>query len=155
MPRTVLRKQDFATEATQKTDPVPDDGVLRWKFETPVHLTGKIARGEAPFRPLDLILAGRRRWHLMTSLFGEVDPKKPERLDNADFQVVSRSLKPWSIARFSGRQKRSVPLFGSIGHVDIKGPWSRAGNWIQVIRHLHLGKHVSFGFGRVTWTQVD
>jgi len=154
-PRTILRCNDRASVAISHLDPVPRDGRLRWTFETPVQLTKGRSDSRPLIRPLQLILAGRRRWHVMTSLFGEPTSRDTARLEEDEFRVTSNSIQTWSINRFSGRQKRSIPLSGFIGEMDIEGPWSQAGDWITAIRHLHLGKHVSFGFGRVTWSQCD
>ena len=104
---------------------------------------------------LEITLAGRRRWHLLSSLHGTSGGERPDRLEANAFQVTSEDLKPWSINRFSGRQRRSVPLFGVTGSIDIEGPWSQAGEWTQYIHLIHLGKHASFGFGRTNWKQVD
>ena len=156
IPKTVMRAkgQEIGTRTNLRA--ASQDGTLRWRFNTPVQFTkAPAAREAAEFDPLQLILAGRRRWHLMTSLFGHPSTNVPDRIEASDFRVVSRSIKPWSISRFSGRQKRAVPLSGILGEVHIEGPWSRAGDWITAIEHLHLGKHVSFGFGNVQWNQID
>ncbi len=153
--RPVMRNNAWQTEVRSEARIKPEDGVLRWRFRTPVQFSKTPARTEIEtLTPLKMILAGRRRWHLMTSLFGTPSEGAEHRLEHSDFHFVSKSLQTWSISRFSGRQKRAIPLTGLVGEVLIKGPWSRAGHWVDAIEHLHLGKHVSFGLGHVEWDQI-
>lgn len=65
------------------------------------------------------------------------------------FRVTGGSIERWAIERYSGRQQRRVPLAGIVGHMDIEGPWPLVGGWFRMIEHTHLGKHTSFGLGRV------
>lgn len=148
--RTIMRAND-SQPATLKS---PVDGLVRWTFETPIHLSHNA--DHPPLDGLRLIIAGRRRWHLLTSLFGHPPTEAaPPRLESDAFTTVHESIRPWSITRFSGRQKRSVPLRGMTGSISIAGPWSQAGTWMPRISSIHLGKHGSFGFGAVRWEQVD
>lgn len=125
---------------------------IRWSFETPLSMRIK---GRDVVRPtgLNLLLAGRRRWFIMNEFYGshadELD--QGERVSGEDFHVESASLRPWAIERFSGRQQRSVPLRGVGGEMIINGPWAATGGWLHEIEHTHLGKHCSFGLGRVKW----
>ena len=150
-PRVMLRRGDADPPALA---PAPRDGRVRWWFDTPLHLSDRIDRGTSPLDGLALVLAGRRRWHLLTSLFGMPGDETPPRVEADAFAVVDRRLKTFAIHRFSGRQKRSVPLRGVTGSMTIDGPWSAAGDWMRAAGLVHLGKHASFGFGAVRWEQV-
>jgi hypothetical protein len=125
---------------------------IRWSFDTPLSMR---SQGHEVIEPsgLDLLLAGRRRWTIMNEFYGaSLDTlNMGDRVDAADFRVESASLRRWSIQRYSGRQERRVPLRGTIGSMVISGPWAETGDWIHDIVTLHLGKHCSFGFGRVRW----
>ncbi|RMH12954.1 MAG: CRISPR system precrRNA processing endoribonuclease RAMP protein Cas6 [Gammaproteobacteria bacterium] len=141
-------------------DPIPPsdqplNGVVRWHFHTPLHLRVR-GRSAQQIEGMDIILAGRRRWQILTHMFGATTrPEILERLDHASFKVVNQQLRGWSIYRYSGRQKRKVRLSGLIGWVDIEGPWHRVGEWAQYVYRIHLGKNTSFGLGRVSWQQIS
>ena len=138
--------------------PPPNSDVLRWTFETPVHIrqNGDFA---SSLGGLSLVLAGRRRWDILRYLYSSQE--RSENATNAgahlkasDFEVLESSLKPWSIRRYSGRQGKKVPLRGLIGQIVIRGAWDQAGDWLRYIQQIHLGKHGSFGFGRGTWAAL-
>lgn len=134
----------------------PRDGRVRLRFHTPVHLDDETAGGRRPLSPLEVILAGRRRWFLLTSLYGT--PRETSagagRVEADEFRVLGEDLQAWRIDRYSGRQKRTMPLWGVVGSMLVEGPWSKAGEWMQAIESVHLGKHVTFGFGRLSWEQA-
>jgi hypothetical protein len=152
------REDQFLPPAAESaiTREGPRDGRLRIRFHTPVHLDDETASGRRPLSPLEVILAGRRRWFLLTSLYGTPRPaeEKGERVESDEFRVVADDLQAWRIDRYSGRQKRTMPLWGVVGSMLVEGPWSKAGEWIRAIESVHLGKHVTFGFGRLSWEQA-
>lgn len=150
-PRVLLRRGDHTAAALGSA---PRDGRVRWWFETPLHLSDRVDRGASPLDGLALVLAGRRRWHLLTSLFGTAESQSPDRVESHSFEVVEQRLETFAIRRFSGRQKRSVPLRGVTGSMTIDGAWSLAGEWMRAASLIHLGKYGSFGFGAVRWEQV-
>lgn len=128
-------------------------GVMRWWFRTPVRIT---RQGKAA--PLDdglsIILAGRRRFQTLHAAVLGAEPRdggSGPYLDAGQFRTVESQLEPWNIERFSGRQRQRVPLRGMVGEVRIEGPWHLAGPWLHAIEQMHLGKHTTFGFGRVSW----
>lgn len=133
----------------------PLAGPLRISLRTPLHIRASGARQQA-IAPLELVLAGRRRWHVLSELYGTDTPEdaepRPARVEDRDFTVVQQSLADWSIQRFSGRQKRAVPLQGTVGDLVIDADWSRVGGWLSIAERMHVGKYTSFGFGRVTIT---
>ncbi len=135
--------------------PMPHDGELRLRFLTPVHLRQEGSKLLHP-DPLSIVLAGRRRFMMLSHFFGGVPMESmpaEERLEATEFQVVSAELRDWGMSRHSGRQQRSVRLDGVVGEVVSHGPWSRAGDWISSVDATHLGKYATFGLGRVTWEQ--
>ncbi len=135
--------------------PLPGEScTVRWHFETPVHIRTRGGLDPTP-SGLDLVLAGRRRWRLMSSLHGREQDESCVHLDEDMFQTVRVGLRPWHIERFSGRQRRRIPLSGVLGTLEIHGPWHHAGSWMGVVETVHLGKYASFGFGRVRWEIVS
>ncbi len=136
------------------TRPLPDGAcTVRWHFETPVHI--RVGGGlDATPSGMDLVLAGRRRWHLVSSLHGVQSEEACVHLEADAFRTVRVGLHPWHIDRYSGRQRRRVPLSGVVGELEIHGPWHLAGSWMRVVETVHLGKYTSFGFGRVRWEVV-
>jgi hypothetical protein len=137
------------------TDRQAGDGVVRWTFHTPLHLR-EGGQQAGRIDGLGLVIAGRRRWRMLTTLYGSfpvADEMDEPKLDADAFETVDRDLRPWAIGRYSGRQRRRITLSGILGSIAIRGPWSRAGCWMRAVELIHLGKYVTFGFGRVTWRQ--
>jgi hypothetical protein len=133
------------------------NGVVRFTFHTPVHLRKDGATAH-DVQPIDLVLAGRRRYRMLRHFFaGESIESMPreERLESTDFELLSCSMRDWGINRLSGRQHRTVRLEGQFGDMVIRGPWNHAGDWLGVVDTIGLGKYVTFGFGRVTWRQEN
>lgn len=128
------------------TSPPPPDGILTWSFHTPVHFTtnGILHRPDDPIR---LINAGRRRFEAL----GGTPAADERHLNPPDFEILDADLHHWRIERYSNRQKQRVPLEGFFGTTRIRGPWSLAGTWLQCASRIHLGKHTTFGLGRVSW----
>lgn len=139
-PPTVVPMTQFSRELR--------DGPMLWHFHTPVHFTtnGNLLSADDPIR---IIRSGRRRFQ---ALGGPSILEEPS-LDPSDFRVLDSQLQHWHIERFSTRQKRRIPLEGFHGSVLIEGPWSRAGQWLHAADRIHLGKHSTFGLGRVSWRQ--
>ena len=147
--------------------PLPTGRIVRFRFETPLDLgsergaeaaarRGPAERGGRGIQldPLSLVLAGRRRLFLLETFYGVASTARDPHLDGADFRVLDAHLDRWRIERFSGRQERRIPLGGVLGEVTIEGPWPHAGRWLQAIERISLGKHTSFGLGRVTWQEL-
>lgn len=147
--------------------------MVRIRFETPLSLRDGGQRALSPPSPLALILAARRRLQILTAFYGCVPdalashttlsvgrttpapddrdaPPPPRRFDEEEFRVIDAQTSDWSIERFSGRQQRRVPLGGITGHMVIEGPWPEVGGWFRMLERTHLGKHTSFGLGRIT-----
>lgn len=123
---------------------------LLLQFHTPLEIRD---RDTAPgaFSPLALVLAGRRRWRLLSSLHGQTaaDPTIAH-IDERDFRVVEQNLRDWRIERPSRSQGTTMKMTGLVGSVVVEGPWDCAGEWLSAAPVIHLGRHTSFGFGRVS-----
>jgi len=132
----------------------PDECTLRWVFSTPVRL----ALNSGHLSGLDLVLAGRRRLHIMEYFYGEGDEQgdseSGERLEAGQFTTLASRIRPWRLQRYSGRQNRPMSLYGLAGEIVIHGPWGRSGPWLGAVPLLHLGKATSFGLGRARWEVV-
>ncbi len=130
---------------------------LRWRFHTPVQLISDGSPGN-PGDGMELVLAGRRRFGALHAGHGwrlPDDQRSLPRLSTSDFRTLDASVAPWAIERFSGRQRRRVPLRGVLGEAVIHGPWHLAGAWLGAAAAMHLGKHPTFGLGRVTWEVIE
>jgi len=130
----------------------PQDGVVRWHFRTPLHLRhhGRVQRRPTP---LDLIIAGRRRFTAMVALHGSGVPLAGVCFEPSAFQCVAEELRDWHLWRHSSRQLQRMDLPGILGWMDVEGPWSQVGEWIEAINCTHMGKHATFGYGSVSWEQ--
>ncbi|MBC8309300.1 MAG: CRISPR system precrRNA processing endoribonuclease RAMP protein Cas6 [Phycisphaerales bacterium] len=147
---SIVQTNVFSIEP--KNEPISN--TLQWSFETPVCIRKK-GRQVNRIHGIDLVLAGRRRWNILNAFYSaEENTESVDRIEESAFRVLDNNIRPWSIQRYSGRQHRKVPLSGITGKVTIQGPWQQAGNWLHCASDIHLGKHCSFGFGRVSWKQV-
>lgn len=125
---------------------------IRFSFETPVRIRSHGEEGMSTLSGLEIMLQGQRRHRIFEECFGTGDlGREPEYIEEGQFKTIYDSLEPWSIMRFSGRQKRKVKLQGLCGAISIRGPWSKTGDWLNVIESIHLGKSASFGLGRLKW----
>lgn len=124
---------------------------VRIRFCTPVHLRsdGKTALNVTG--PL-LVASARRRWRLMRAFHSD-EPEwtqpPPPQPDWSAFRTVHSDLRFWGINRYSARQKRRVPLCGLLGEVVVEGPWETEQEALRAVEAVHLGKHATFGLGRV------
>lgn len=136
---------------------LPERCTLRWQFYTPVQIVRDGKAVGTRLDGLDLLLAGRRRWGVMNAFYGtplEAKDDPDVRFDRSDFVTHFNGLRHWNISRYSGRQERKVELHGVVGEIVVEGPWGLAGDWLQAIPKLHIGKSVSFGLGAVEWSVV-
>lgn len=138
-----------ALDATTRN--LPTGRILRFRFETPIDLG--LDRDE-PVDGLRLVLAGRRRLFLLETFYGAVGEHTEVRFPAEAFRTLDARVRPWRIQRYSGRQQRKVPLVGLVGEITIEGPWPHAGRWLTAVERTGIGKHTTFGFGRITWQEV-
>ncbi len=139
------------------SDRIPERCALRWRFHTPVRVRKDGRSAAVSIDGLQLLLAGRRRYHILSHFYGDgviAQPHREDRFERGDFLTRSTSLRKWGFSRYSGRQKRRMNLSGLIGEITIEGPWGRSGPWLPAVPLIHLGKATSFGFGRVEWEIV-
>jgi len=134
-------------------DGAPDLGdTVRIRFETPVN----IRRGGSFLREVDpvaIVSAARRRLRLLRAFYASPardEEREPGFVEADEFEVLHSDQRVWSISRYSGRQKRKAPLHGVVGELVARGPWQRVADVLAPVPLVHLGKHCSFGFGRVT-----
>ncbi len=71
----------------------------------------------------------------------------------AQIEKISQRTQTYEFSRFSGRQKKQVPLKGLTGQVVFAGNWTRWGSLLEWGRLCHIGKATSFGFGRIGLSQ--
>ena len=130
---------------------------LRFEFHTPLHVRRDGNMLDHP-SPVDLVLAARRRLGVLNAFYGDDTDRSTEhagsRIEENDFRVFGSALEPWRIGRFSTRQRRRVSLSGTMGHVDVSGPWHEAADALAAMPIVHVGKGTSFGLGRVSWEGV-
>lgn len=150
--RTRTRQPQLARTPTSVA--MPNRATLRWRFETPLRLRTNGCLAPQNLQPLDLVIAGRRRYETLNWFYGNSE-NTPGRFLNPDaFRVRERSLRRWGFTRQCGRQDERMELNGLVGEMIVEGPWAEAGEWLPAISTIHLGKATSFGFGRVQWELV-
>ncbi len=64
-------------------------------------------------------------------------------------EKVGSYLRWWDLARYSGRQKRKVPLGGLVGKAVVKNPSSLDLEWWKTAELLHVGKGAAMGLGKI------
>lgn len=124
---------------------------VRIRLCTPVHLRRDGRTALDVDGPL-LVASARRRWRLMRAFHSDAhdwtQPPPPQPNLSA-FRTVRSDLRFWRIDRYSSRQKRKVPLCGVVGEIVVEGPWETEQEALRAVETVHLGKHATFGLGRV------
>ncbi|MCR4318156.1 MAG: CRISPR system precrRNA processing endoribonuclease RAMP protein Cas6 [Planctomycetes bacterium] len=64
-------------------------------------------------------------------------------------ECVGNELKSASRGRFSRRQGRVMLLEGLTGNATFRGPIQMFSNMLRIAEVMHVGRHTSFGLGRV------
>lgn len=59
------------------------------------------------------------------------------------------------IRRFSTRQKKHVPLGGTVGRVVYGEGWRDYWPWLAIIEQVHLGKNCTFGLGQIRFSGFE
>ena len=140
---------------------------MRFRFDAPIALG--VPRGaraprhllaqdciERPARALlgaAMVDAMARRLWLLEHAYGHSSAtirSIPRAEDPAQFATRDLSLQPFAVDRRSTRHGRTVHLEGSVGHATIEGPWSRLTPLLAAARDFGIGRHITFGFGRVS-----
>jgi len=131
---------------------------LKVEFITPFRLRvgGREAR-RVTF--CDLIRAAIRRLSIMTHFYGS---PLAEALDTSellrgcdDVKAVADDTEWFEFGRYSGRQKRKVPMGGLIGNMSFGGNLSKYLPLLELAQVTNLGKATSFGFGRFKVSSDD
>jgi len=133
---------------------LPSRAALRWRFQTPLRLRSNGCLAPRNVQPLDLVIAGRRRYETLNWFYGNREVAPARFFDPDAFHVRERNLRHWGFTRRCGRQDQRMELSGLLGEMIVEGPWAEAGPWLPAISTIHLGKTTSFGFGRVQWELV-
>jgi hypothetical protein len=125
----------------------------RYRFETPVRLKARGAYLDSmdwPFffaslaRRLEALGClmnnekplGRENWHTMQAAF------------QAPGTIFAETV--WKdLFRYSGTQKKKIPMGGLVGTFDISGAADWVRTWIDSARVVHVGKGAAMGLGRV------
>lgn len=68
-------------------------------------------------------------------------------------ETISDQTRIYEFTRFSGRQKKQVPLKGIVGRVVFAGDWARCRPMLELASICNIGKATSFGFGRIQLSQ--
>lgn len=128
--------------------PVPE--VAHLEFSSPLVISGRDAATDpAPaFATLGLRIEGLARWHEAT-LEGEDWAARAEAIRALRFDWDDGETVRWM--RHSGRQKRGIPMSGTLGRLVVSGPAAAmAAAWpILCLGELvHVGADVAFGCGR-------
>jgi len=136
----------------EATSSLPARCSLRWTFHTPVKLVKNERMVSRNIDPVDLVIAGKRRFETLDWFYGVAQNSIDRRFDASEFVIREQNLRRWGFNRFSGRQQRSMEMAGLMGDLVIEGPWGEMGAWLPASPIVHLGKATSFGFGRVEWS---
>jgi hypothetical protein len=130
-----------------RTGPVGQ--TLRLRMITPLELQPS-AKTPGMSLVFALILSARRRWRVMCEVSGSAPPQE-DRIEDAQFQVLDHRTVLWTGHRRSVSEGTAMPLQGVLGEMIIAGPWERAGDWLRALDAIAVGRHTSFGMGRLQW----
>ncbi len=139
---------------TKQSTTLPQRCRLHWQFNTPLRLVRNERLQSHRLTPVDLIVAGKRRYETLNYFFGSNEATPARIFQPQEFRVVYDNVHSWGFRRFSGRQRRSIELTGLLGEMVIEGPWGEMGPWLSAAQVTHLGKATTFGFGQVSWSVV-
>lgn len=148
LPRRVLRRRRLAASAGLPAVPVPDVACL--EFASPLVVTGKdVGTDPSPaFTTLGLRIEGLARWHEAT-LAGEDWGARAAAIRTLSFAWDDGEHVRWM--RTSGRQRRAIPMSGTVGRLEVFGsPEAMAEAWpiLRIGELIHVGADVAFGCGR-------
>ncbi len=95
-----------------------------------------------------------RRLEALHCLFSDGEPLGRERWMEMQQQFtfngnVREHLHWEELERYSGRQKRKMPMGGLVGEAEIFFPSPQVTQWLRAAEVLHVGKNASMGLGRV------
>lgn len=95
-----------------------------------------------------------RRLEALHCLFSHGEPLGRERWLGIQQQFafngnVRERLQWEELERYSGRQKRKMPMGGLVGEAEIRSPSPELRQWLRAAEVLHVGKNASMGLGRV------
>lgn len=142
-------------ESLPASNLVPEKN-LSVEFVTPtkIQIDGKEA---ASIEYETLIKTALRRISILSYFYGTpLDSKLSlnELLPSTEnIEKVSDKTQMYEFSRFSGRQKKQVPLKGIVGKVVFAGDWARCRTILEVAGMCNIGKATSFGFGRIQLSQ--
>ncbi len=130
-------------------------GRFQLQFSSPTRIVtqGKLSRSP---QLLDVIKALARRVFLLRYFHcgGSLEPIAPEFLQAASQARVLESTFRWEDwERFSGRQKRHVPLGGLVGEMVLEADFGCLEPLLRAGEYVHVGKNTTFGLGKLTVTE--
>jgi len=128
--------------------------VVEFVTPTKIQIDGKEA---ASIEFETLIKTALRRISILSYFYGTpLDPKFSlnELLEGMEkIEKVSEKTQIYEFSRFSGRQKKQVPLKGIVGKVVFAGNWACCRAILELAGIFNIGKATSFGFGRIQLSQ--
>jgi len=123
---------------------------VRFAFSTPLALDPSAF--DARLLGANLVNAAATRLWLLETAYGVGLPRRsiPRAADPHEFSSASMQLRRWSFERRSTRHGRVVRLAGNMGEAIIEGPWERYTHLLTALERYGIGRHITFGFGRVS-----
>jgi hypothetical protein len=131
--------------------------VFQIRFSSPTRI---VTQGQLSRSPqlLDLVKALARRAFLLRYFHcgGCLEPIAPEFFEAASQARILESHFHWEDwERFSGRQKRHVPLGGLMGNMVLEADFGRLKPLLRAGEYVHVGKNTTFGLGKLTISEEN
>ncbi|MCS7239418.1 MAG: CRISPR system precrRNA processing endoribonuclease RAMP protein Cas6 [Thermoguttaceae bacterium] len=132
-------------------DPGPDrQAVFTLEFQSPTRV---VVQGKLTKSPelIDIVKTLVRRVFLLRYFHcgGCIEPLSTAFLEAAASARLIRSELSWQDwERFSGRQKRRIPIGGLVGRVVFQGDLGRLRPLLAAGEFVHVGKNTTFGLGK-------
>lgn len=129
---------------------VPSQITLRFMTPYRAQENARIITHHAEITPQLILNAIKRRYIVLSSLYGSGPGMDIADVDAEDLVVTSNMLyfKDWE--RYSNRQQTKMSMGGMLGTIGISGNLAPYWQLLKTGEYIHIGKNAVFGLGKFT-----
>jgi len=128
--------------------PVPDKVTLRFITPYRAQESSVIITNPENITPELILNAVRRRYIVISSLYGNGPGMSAEDLTVDDISVSENRLRFTDWERYSNRQQTKMSMGGMTGTITLKGNLTSVWNLLKIGEYIHIGKNAAFGLGK-------